>query len=158
MSRLFETVKQIKPGGKVHVTYIFVVAQLNTPTMTAPLSCSPRYSFTRFLALVSIVCEEGGEDQWAPRVLRCQPNTGPTVRSTRSRTRRQHPQTVQKWKYIQSARICCAWLPYPPVLSVASTGDHSPVPIRSVYPGPGKKTNIISFNVVVGPPRSRLPL
>ena len=39
MSRLFETVsKQIKSGGKVHVTYIFVVAQLNMPTMTAPLS------------------------------------------------------------------------------------------------------------------------
>ena len=30
-------------------------------------------------------------------------------------------------------------------------------PIRSVYSGPGKKTNIIFFNVVVGPPRSDCP-
>ena len=73
MSRLFETAsKQIKPGGEVHVTYIFVVAPTEhacddrspfswqAKRRGAHLSCSPRYSSIRPLALIFIVCEEGG--------------------------------------------------------------------------------------------------
>ena len=144
MSRLFETAsKQIKPGGEVHVTYIFVVAPTEhacddrspfswqAKRRGAHLSCSPRYSSIRPLALIFIVCEEGG--RISGRLESSDANQIPVLPVLA------HVDNTYK----QSASR-------PQVITVLC-------PIRSVYPGPGKKTNIIFFNVVVGSPGPDCP-
>ena len=94
--------------------YLFVVAQLNMPTMTAPLSHGkqgPREEAHTSHArpatppptpqlLYSLRATKEGSSVGASS-LPMPTDTSPT----RSSARRQHPQTVQKWKYSQHGSV-----------------------------------------------------
>ena len=101
------------------MTYLFVVAQLNMPTMTAPLSHGkqgpreeahtshalpatppPTPQLLYSLRAIHYVRQRRGGSVDASS-LPMPTNTSPT----RSSARRQHPQTVQKWKYSQHGSV-----------------------------------------------------